>query len=189
MTLPSGANPLNYPPLTGNRALDRWFQELWRKLGESRDTAPLSVSGKSANITGILASANAAPNLVKNTTNDATADSIDAGSDATVRVYGPSGVGANWTRYRNSAAVGTHAAVTFTGKAYSTRYYIGLNTVTASWTISTAFKDVTGDNMVTFSVKTPAAGGLGAVGGGGAGGTGGSGGADASDRAGYGLLL
>jgi D-arabinose 1-dehydrogenase-like Zn-dependent alcohol dehydrogenase len=165
------------------------LRELYRKIGQATDLAAVSVSGKSANITGILASVNAAPNLVKNSTNDGTADSIDAGADATVRVYGPGGVGSSWTRYRNAASVATHAAVTFTGKAYSTRFYLGYDVLLNNWTISTALKDVTGDSMITFSVKTVASGGAGGIAGGGGTGAGGSGGADASDRAGYGLLL
>jgi len=187
MTLLANANPLNPPPLTGNRAFDSWARELYRKLGQATDTAPVSVSGKSANITGILASANAAPNLVKNSTNDGTSDSIDAGTDATVRVYGPGGVGSNWSRYRNGAAVASHAAVTFTGKAYATLYYVAFDTALNSWVISTSYKDVTGDNQVIFSVLTVNGGGTGGSSGGGGAGTGGSGGVGGGGG-GYGIF-
>ncbi len=188
MTLPTTRNPLSPPPFTGDRVLHSWLQDLYKAVGEATDTAKFSVAGTSNNITGILASANASPNIVKNMTNDATGDSIDAGADATVRVYGPAGLGSNWTRYRNGAQVGAHPAVTFTGKAYSTRYYIGFNPTTGSWTISTAFKNVTGDSLVTFSVQTVAAGGGGGISGGGGSGAGGSGGVGGGGS-GYGLLL
>ena len=179
---------LNPPPKTGNRVLDQWNYELWRKLGEATLTAPLSVTGTSQNITGVLASANASPNLIKNSSNDGKSDSIDAGSNATVRVYGPGGVGSNWNHYRNKVSVGTYAAVTFTGKAYATRYYIGYDTALNTWTISTSFKDVTGDAMVVFSVLTVSAGGGGGSSGGGGAGAGGEGGVG-GDGGGYGLLL
>ncbi len=180
MALPVNANPLNPPPITGNKAFDAWARELYLKIGQATNKAPVSISGDadgtSANITGILASAHASPNLVRNITNDGTADSIDAGADATVRVYGPGGVGSNWSAYRNGGLLASYAAVTFTGKAYSTRYYIGFDTSLSSWTISTAFKDVTGDNMIVFSVETVAAGGGGGLSGGGAPALGGTGG-------------
>lgn len=183
MSLPTTANPLPPPPLTGDRALDAWNRELYRKIGQATIEAPI----KALNITGQLASANASPNLVKNSTNDAKADSIDAGASATVRVYGPGGVGSNWSRYRNAALVQTHAAVTFTGKSYTTRYYIAFDTVLNTWTISTDFKNVTGDNMVTFSVLTVDPGGAGGAAGGGQSGAGGSGGVG-SEGGGYGII-
>ncbi len=172
------------PDDLGSAAGKRWMQLLWRKLGEFSDEAPI----KAANITGILASANAAPGIIRNLTNDATIDSVDAGASATVRVYGPGGVGSNWNRYRNLALAGSPAAVQFTGKAYSTRYYAALDTVTLQWTISTQLKDVTGDNMVIFSLLTKDAGGGGGASGGGASAAGGSGGVGASGG-GYGMLL
>ena len=165
--------PLNPPPHTGKPIFDRWALELWRKVGEA----------------AAMPSESIAANVVKNQTNDGMADSIDAGSSATVRVYGPGGVGSNWSRYRNAALVKTHAAVTFTGKAYATRFYIGYDTRLNTWTISTAFKDVTADNMIVFSVKTVDAGGGGGVSGGGGAAVGQTGGTDSTDRAGYGLLL
>lgn len=185
MTLPAGQNPLPPPPQIFDRALNAWLRQLYEKIGKATDAIPV----KSTNITGTLASANAAINLLKNVSNDATADSVDAGADATVRVYGPGGVGSNWNRFRNGVLVATHAAVTFTGKAYSMRFYIGFDTVLSTWMISTAYKDVTGDNMVVFSVKSVASGGGGGVGGGGGTGSGGSGGTDTSDRGGYGVFL
>ncbi len=185
MTLPANRNPLPPPPITGQRTFDSWARELYRAIGGASDSALL----RSENITGILASANAAPNLVKNTTNDATADSIDAGSDATVRIYGPGGVGSNWTRYRNGVAIASHAAVTFIGKSYATRYYIGFNTLIGSWLISTSYKDVTGDYMVVFSVLTVSAGGAGGASGGGSGGSGGTGGVGGGGFSGYGFIL
>ncbi len=173
--------PLHPPPrgpLVGKDGIlsgpwAQWFEVLYRKLGEAGKVPSESVS----------------PNLLKNVTNDAVANSIDAGSSATVRVYGPGGVGSNWNRYRDALLIATHAAVTFTGKAYSTRYYIGYDSVQNTWVISTAYKDVTADQMVIFSVKTVDAGGAGGSGGGGGQAEGGSGGFNPAGDGGYGLIL
>lgn len=184
MTLPVGANPLPPPPQIFDRALNAWLRQLYEKIGKATDAIPV----KSTNITGVLASANAAPNVAKNTSNDATADSVDAGSNATVRVYGPGGVGSNWSRFRNGASVASHAAVTFTGKAYSTRFYVAFDTALNTWIISTSYKDTTGDNMIQFSVLTVASGGGGGSSGGGGTGSGGEGGVDSGGLPGRGFL-
>ena len=177
MSLPHLPAPPRFPIVDKDGMLTPEARErelrLWRKLGEYREIPSESI----------------VPNGIKNITNDATADSIDAGTSATVRVYGTGGVGSSWSRYRNKILIATHAAVSFTGKAYETRYYMEFNILTGVWTISTTYRDVIGDNSVQFSVKTVASGGGGGVSGGGGSGSGGSGGVDSGGGSGYGLVL
>ncbi len=72
----------------------------------------------------VLYSSAALPaNVPINTTNTATIDSVDAGSNVLVRVYGPGGVGTSYTRLTGFGTL-TRPNGTIGGLAYSTLYVI-----------------------------------------------------------------
>jgi hypothetical protein len=107
-----------------------------------------------------------------NTTNFCTVDSIDAGSNATIRVYGSGGVGTEWTRKVGSTVQGPYPAATLPGKAYTTNFYVSYNPLTGSYVVSTSYADIIPDHLIYAGlIKTVAAGGGGGTTGGG--GTGG----------------
>jgi len=72
---------------------------------------------------GLAGSNNIQVNIPLNSTNNATVDSIDAGTSATARIYGPGGVGSSWMRFSGQGTE-TFPAGSITGLAYSTAYYI-----------------------------------------------------------------
>ncbi len=120
-------------------------------------------------------SADLPPNPPANTTNQATVDSIDAGSSATIRIYGTGGVGTSWTR-ATGFGTQTYPAGTITGKSYTTTYYIVYDTSTAAYVAQLNAPDVMPDKYVWVGkLTTVAAGGTGGTSGGGGSG-GGSGG-------------
>jgi hypothetical protein len=82
-----------------------------------------SVQSDPANPQIMFSSALVPANTSSNAANNATLDSIDAGSSATVRIYGGGGVG---TAYAKLAGYGSPSrpAGSITGLAYNTRYYI-----------------------------------------------------------------
>lgn len=71
----------------------------------------------------LFTSAGLPPNTPANTTNTATVDSVDAGTSALVRIYGPGGVG---TSYNRLTGFGTLARPngSVSGLAYTTKYCI-----------------------------------------------------------------
>ena len=129
--------------------------------------APVAVAG------GLAQTSDLQVNLPLNYTNNATVDSIDAGSSATLRIYGMGGVGSSWTRYTGQGTQ-TLPAGTITGLAYSTTFYV-VWTGTA-YQASTSLTNSVNDSYI-FAGKptTVAAGGSGGSSGGG-GGTAGNGG-------------
>jgi hypothetical protein len=76
--------------------------------------------------------------------------------------------------------IATYPATSFAGKAYATTYYLGFDTATEAWTITTDYSEVTGDTMIVFAVRTHDSNGVTGAGssGGGSGGDGGTGGSD-----------
>lgn len=102
-------------------------------------------------------------------TNNATIDSIDAGASATVRVYGPGGVGSAWdlkVGYGNTTGAKSQSAQTFTGKSYVTKYFCYWNG--SAFILTTTFFDTLPDGYwFVGAVTTVAAGGGGGTGGGG----------------------
>ena len=72
---------------------------------------------------GLMSSAATASNLALNQSNYATVDSVAAGSSATVRVYGPGGIGTSWT-----SVLGADSRVipagTIMNVAYSTNGFV-----------------------------------------------------------------
>lgn len=156
------------PPPLGNlpKELEMWLIQIWRKLGSAADSADIDITGVSANITGAIdleeqvSGRLGTVNLVRgaglNITNNAICDStpVDA-SNTTVRVYGPGGVGSAWDVFQNRVQVLSGIeAVSFTGKSYATDYYVTYDTNTHEWSITTEYKETTGDDMVRFQVRT-----------------------------------
>src|SRR5271170_2398729 len=77
-----------------------------------------------AAITGGLVGSNNLPmNVPLNSTNNATVDSVDGGSSATIRIYGPSGVGSSWMRFSGQGTE-TYPGGSITGLPYSTSFYV-----------------------------------------------------------------
>jgi hypothetical protein len=119
-----------------------------------------------------------ATNDPSNTTNGATVDSIDAGSNATIRIYGTGGVGTSWTRNSGYGATPTFPPGTLFGQAYTTAYYVMWTGPTptypgASYQAFTSLPSALPDNYVFVGkVTTVAAGGTGGSSGGGGGGRG-----------------
>jgi hypothetical protein len=122
-----------------------------------------------------LTSADIPPNAPFNTTNQATVDSIDAGADTTIRVYGTGGVGSSWTRptgFGSQSFPGSSLA----HFAYSTTYWVVYDTIALVYVVLTSFISALPDRYAfAGKVTTVAAGGGGGTGGGGGSGGGGGG--------------
>lgn len=164
--IPTG--PLTQSDGTISHSWLRYFDANWRKLGGFTHNAPVN----STNITGILASLNLNANGVLNSTNFCTVDSIDNGTDATIRVYGTGGIGTTWTRQVGSIVQGPYPALSAAGYAYNTDYYTMFDPATDSFNITENFADILPDNFFWCGkVHTVQAGGAGgSTGGGGTGG-------------------
>lgn len=180
------------PPKSGNDALDKWlllhYHWLGQASGDSELTAvnitqPLDVGRQ---VTGVLAAENLVPNAQPNTTNFATVDSIDAGADATIRVYGLGGVGTPWTRVVGSTTEGPFPAATLPGFAYAAIreiYFRASDSSFFAFDPDTEYlSTLANDLRWVGEVKTVAAGGTGGTSGGG-GTVGGGGGARYGNRA------
>lgn len=122
----------------------------------------------------------ASPNETTNTGNFATVDSIDAGTTATVRIYGTGGVGTSWTRATGNGFSPVFPAGQILGLAYSTPYFIFWNAQLPSspggaYVAVTSFAAGLNDNWNFAGLVTTVAhgGGGGTSGGGGTGGSGG----------------
>jgi hypothetical protein len=116
------------------------------------------------------------PNAPSNYTNTCTVDSIDAGTDATIRIYGAAGgVGTSWTQKAGFGDV-TYPYGTISGKTYSLVYWVVYDTAGAQYLAFTSLPSVMADKYVQCGKITAVAsgGGTGPSGGGGtAGGSGG----------------
>jgi hypothetical protein len=133
------------------------------------DYSPYVVFGGStpAAVTGGLVGSDDLPlNVPLNSTNNATVDSVDAGSSATIRIYGPGGVGSSWMRFSGQGTE-TYPAGSITGLAYSTPYYIVWNG--SAYLAFTQQSQVMSDSYVFVGRPTTVAsgGGGGTSGGGG----------------------
>lgn len=127
-----------------------------------------SPASNAANPQVLYSSSQIPPNVPTNTNNNATVDSIDAGSNATARIYGPGGVGTSYTRYTGFGSL-TRAAGTVTGLAYSTAYYIMFHA--GSFLATTTYINTLPDGYEWVGkLTTCAAGGGGGSSGGGGGG-------------------
>ncbi|HEV7523010.1 MAG TPA: hypothetical protein VGP89_18050 [Candidatus Angelobacter sp.] len=134
-----------------------------------------AVCGPVAVQSGFERSTSVAPRSVLNT-NNATADSVDAGANATIRVYGSGGVGSSYTRFDGQGNQITTAGASILGAAYSTQYAIVLNQLLvhlAFPTVTQYLQTIADAFFYIATVGTVAAGGAGGLPGGG--GTGGGG--------------
>jgi hypothetical protein len=123
---------------------------------------PTAVSGGQATSNDILA------NAPSNSVNNATVDSIDAGNGtATIRIYGPGGVGSSWTQSYGQGTR-TFPGGSVTGLAYSTDYYVVWDTGGQAYLACTSLDQTVADNYVfAGKVTTVASGGTGGTSGGG----------------------
>jgi hypothetical protein len=153
----------------GNAA--RYFRA--RAKYPSSNYSPYTYFGTAANPTavagGLAGSNDILVNPPSNAVGNATVDSIDAGTSATVRIYGPGGVGSSWVQ---DYGQGTRSlpSGTITGLAYATAYYVAWDTVSQMFVAGANLAEVVSDNYAfAGKLTTVASGGTGgSVGGGGA---------------------
>lgn len=131
-----------------------------------------------AGVIGLLGSSKVNINITSNYTNNATVDSIDNSTNATIRVYGPGGVGTSWHQQQGTV-VGPELPG-FSGTAdYDTDYVVMYDAIADLFHLFTDGFSTLADGLIfAGAVHTVQAGGAGGVGGGGGpgGGTGGGGG-------------
>lgn len=102
---------------TGGLAGDfEYFIVATNTAGDSQPSDPASPAV-------LFTSAGIPPNVPVNTTNTATVDSVDAGSNALVRIYGPGGVGTAYNRLTGFGSLARPSG-TVAGLSYSTKYVI-----------------------------------------------------------------
>lgn len=138
------------------------------------DYSPYVIFGGAtpAAVTGGVVGANGLPaNAPLNSTNNAVVDSVDAGSSATIRIYGPGGVGSSWQRFAGQGT-GTYPAGSITGLAYSTAYYVVWNG--SAYLAFTQQSQAMSDAYLFVGKPTTVASGGGGGSSGGGGGSGGS---------------
>jgi hypothetical protein len=141
----------------------------WQIFSSASACGPIGVSS------GFLRSTSGAPNMSVNSSNNATVNSIDAGSSVTIRVYGPGGPGTSWTRFDGQAGQTTIPSGTLTGRLYNTTYWVvyAADTGYATYTLD-QFNNVLMDQLLwAGKITTVSSGGGGGTTGGGGGGTGG----------------
>jgi len=123
---------------------------------------------------GVVDSTNLPVNVPLNSTNNATVDSVDGGGSATIRIYGPGGVGSSWMRF-SGQGTDTYPAGSITGLAYSTAYYV-VWTGSAYLAFTQQSQAVNDSYVFVGRPTTVASGGGGGSSGGGGGSGGGNGG-------------
>jgi hypothetical protein len=128
--------------------------------------------------TSTLISGGLSPNIPYNISNTATIDSIldVSGTTASIRVYGPGGVGTSWDQITGAGTV-TFAATDITGCDLSTVYYVCINNslldhraggLAYDYLVFTDYNETLSDYYVSVgSTVTVAAGGTGGTSGGG----------------------
>lgn len=150
--------------------MTRYFRA--RAKYASSDYSPYTYLGTAANPTavagGMTTSDDILQNAPSNAVNNATVDSVDGGNGtATVRVYGPGGVGSSWTQSYGQGTR-TFPAGTITGLAYSTAYYVVWDTVGQAYLAYVSLEQAMADTYVfAGQVTTVASGGTGGTSGGG----------------------
>jgi hypothetical protein len=82
-----------------------------------------SPPSSAANPIVLFSSSQIPPNVGANSSNTAVLDSIAAGSSATLRIYGPGGLGTSYTRQMGYGTP-SRPSGSVTGLAYTTRYYV-----------------------------------------------------------------
>lgn len=165
---PTGAAGYTYLDTAGLEGQYEWYVRSVNPAGTSAAAAAITTQA-------VTTSANLPANVPLNNANSATVDSLDAGSSATVRIYGAGGPGSSWTRATGFGAA-TMPAGTLAGLSYATKYYVLWNGV--AYFATTQYQQALGDNNIwAGSVTTVASGG--------GGGTSGGGGPDLSDSDGH----
>lgn len=96
------------------------------------------------------------PNVPANTTNTATIDSVDAGSNALVRIYGPGGVGTGYSRITGFGNLNRPFG-SVAGLAYSTLYAIIYNTTTQVYLATTTYAPTLPDSYEWVGTVTTTA--------------------------------
>lgn len=138
----------------------------------SSDYSPFTYLGTAAHPTavsgGLATSNDIQQNAPSNSVNNATVDSVDGGNGtATVRVYGPGGVGSSWIQSYGQGTR-TFPGGSITGLAYSTSYYVVWDTVGQAYLTYTSLEQTMADSYVfAGQVTTVASGGTGGTSGGG----------------------
>lgn len=168
---PTGASIYNFLDTAGLTGVFEWY--VVAKNGIGQGTTSDAIVTPSLNT-----SADVPPNSTSNVSNNATVDSIDNGNSTdTIRVYGPGGVGASWTRFTGYGNE-TYPAGTLTPFSQGTKYYVLYDKLNQVFIVTANFPSVLPDYYIFAGViKTVAAGNTGGSSGGG-GGTGGSSGGD-----------
>lgn len=125
-----------------------------------------------AGVVGPLGSAKMNKNTMLNYSNNATVDSIDNGVNATVRVYGPGGVGTSWHQFIGSVTGPENSSFSGT-TAYNQDTYVYFDG--SNFFITTVASQTLADGLLwcAFIHTVSAGGGGGVPGGGGSGGGGG----------------
>jgi len=144
----------------------------WQIYSSASACGPIGVSS------GFLRSTSAAPNMALNTSNNCTADSIDNGVNATVRVYGPGGAGNSWIHYDGQGGQTSYPYSTTTAP-YNTDVIVLYSTSQGLRAFPTATQYTNGladDLIFSGKMHTVSAGGGGGTSGGGGGSSGGGGG-------------
>jgi hypothetical protein len=155
---PTGANAYTFLDSNGLTGKYEWFVYATNAVGNG-------TASDAATPTVVYNSGSIPVNVPSNQTNDCTIDSIDAGASATIRIYGPSGVGNGYTAYKGYGNE-SRPYSTITGKSYTTKYYIYYNGSTHLATTS-LFSVLPDGYEQTGSVTTVAGGGGGGTSGGG----------------------
>lgn len=128
-----------------------------------------AVCGPVAVQSGFERSTSVAPRSVLNT-NNATVDSVDAGANATIRIYGSGGVGSSYTRFDGQGNQITTAGASILGAAYTTQYAVVLNALLVHLAFPTAtqyLQTIADAFFYIATMTTVAAGGSGGSSGGG----------------------
>jgi hypothetical protein len=115
-TLTSIANTVNYLDTNGLGGNWQYFVVAVNAIGSSTPSA-------AAFPPAIYSSATIPSNVPANTANNATVDSVDSGTSALVRIYGPGGVGTSYLHYTGYGSV-TRSPGTVSGLGYATVYDI-----------------------------------------------------------------
>lgn len=168
---PTGSSSYSFLDANGLTGLFEWYVFAVSAAGNG------AASDAIVQVQAGLTSADSPPNAPANQTNFATVDSIDSGTDATIRIYGTGGVGSSWT-YKAGYGPTTIPAGTILHKSYATVYYIVWDTQNQIYIAFTDAPSTLPDNYIwAAKVTTVNAGGTGGTTGGGGtgGGTGGSG--------------
>lgn len=119
-----------------------------------------SPASTAANPQILFSSSNLPPNTTANQVSTGFIDSFDAGSNATIRIYGPGGPGTSWTKYFGYGTA-TRPAGSVTGLAYATNYYVLFQIQAQVYLASTTYTDTLPDGYewVATLQTAPSAGG------------------------------